>query len=84
MSFVRIVNNYGRLYKLGKKIIKHKQNITHIPRNKLNSAFEKQEVNIEKFEKLTKRSHNNWKKNKTSINEFWTGYQNIKQNKIFF
>ena len=28
MSFVRIVNNYGRLHKLGKQIIKHKKRLT--------------------------------------------------------
>ena len=74
MSFVRIVNNYGRLHKLGKQIIKHKKNVNHIPKNKMDRAFEKQEEKIRQFEKLIKTSHNNWNKNKTSVNEFWTGY----------
>ena len=73
-SFVRIVNNYGRLHKLGKQIINHKKHVNHIPKHKLDIAFNKQEEKIMQFEKLIKTSHKNWKKNKTSINEFWTGY----------
>ena len=41
MSFVRIVNNYGRPHNSGKQIINHKKNVNHIPKNKLDRAFEK-------------------------------------------
>jgi len=74
MSFVRIVNNYGRLHKLGKQIINHKKNVNHVPKHKLERAFEKQEEKIREFEKLIKNSHNEWKKKQASINKYWTGY----------
>ena len=71
MSFVRIVNNCGRLNKLGKQIIKHKKNVNHIPKNNLDRAFEKQEERIRIFENLINKSHNNWKKNQTSILSYY-------------
>jgi len=72
--FIRLVNNYGRIHTLGKQIIKHKKNVNHIPKYKLDHAFEKQHRKLEEFEKLTNKANKDWKNNQSSINEFWTGY----------
>lgn len=73
-SFKHIVKNYENLAKLGKKIIQHKNDIKSIKPDKLDTAFFKQELRIEKFFDDAEKTHTAWKKNTQSINEFWTGH----------
>lgn len=72
MKFDYIVNNYRVLHSLGMKIIKHKSYIKYAPQQTLENA--KQEERIQKFERMVKNNHHDWKKHKKSINEYWTGY----------
>tara|TARA_B100000780_G_scaffold68413_1_gene45293 strand:- start:863 stop:1081 length:219 start_codon:yes stop_codon:yes gene_type:complete len=71
MKFGHIVNNYRVLYNLGMKIINHKSRIKFVPYTALENA--KQDARIQKFERLLKNNQQDWKKNKNSINEYWTG-----------
>ncbi len=74
MTFNKIIAQYGKVYKLGKKIIKHKHIINNMPQSKIQQEFYKQEQRIHKFIKLTNDANARWKKNNSSINEYWTGY----------
>ena len=71
MKFGHIVNNYRVLYNLGMKIINNKSRIKFVPCTALENA--KQDARIQKFERLLKNNQQDWKKNKNSINEYWTG-----------
>lgn len=74
MTFTNLVKQYGKIHKLGSKIIKHKKYINKVPKSKIDLEFQKQENRIHKFVKLTNEANLKWKKNQTSINEYWTGY----------
>ena len=73
MSFVRVVKNYEKVFKLGRQIIKHKEAINFIAPEKRDEEFIKQEKRIDQFFESTKKAENDWKKNKNSINSYWTG-----------
>jgi len=73
MSFVRIVNNYGKVFKLGREIIKHKEKICFIAPENKDEEFIKQEKRIDDFFECIKKAESDWKKNKNSINTYWTG-----------
>ena len=73
-SFKHIVKNYENLAKLGRQIIQHKTDVKFIKTQKLDNAFLKQELKIEKFFDDAEKTHTAWKKNTQSINEFWTGH----------
>tara|TARA_Y100000389_G_scaffold178712_1_gene192111 strand:- start:566 stop:793 length:228 start_codon:yes stop_codon:yes gene_type:complete len=73
MSFVRIVNNYEKVFRLGKKIIKHKETINFIPPEKRDIEFVKQEKRIDQFFESIKNAEKDLEKNKNSINNYWTG-----------
>ena len=73
MSFVRVVKNYGKVFNLGKQIIKHKEAINFIPPEKRDEEFIKQEKRIDEFFESIKNAEKDWKKNKDSINTYWTG-----------
>tara|TARA_Y100000768_G_scaffold381825_3_gene361123 strand:- start:2075 stop:2281 length:207 start_codon:yes stop_codon:yes gene_type:complete len=68
------VNNYKALYRLGMKIINHKHQIKYVLQLNVDSENAKQEERIEKFEKMLMKTHREWKQNKKSINEYWTGH----------
>ncbi len=73
MKFDHIVNNYRVLYNLGMKIINHKSHIKFVPYVNIDSENAKQDARIQKFEHILKNNNRDWKKNKNSINEYWTG-----------
>ena len=73
-SFKHIVKNYENLAKLGRQIIQHKTDVKFIKTQKLDNAFLKQELKIEKFFDDADKAHISWKKNTQSIHEFWTGH----------
>ena len=72
-NFLKIVRNYEYAYKLGKDIINHRDIIIKTAPTKLDEEFKKQEERIQEFFRITKKSEQEWKKNKYSINEYWTG-----------
>ena len=72
-SFVQIVKNYENVLRIGKEIIKHKEVVSSIPKSKLDEEFRKQEDLIDSFFNETAVAHREWKKNKNSVNEYWTG-----------
>ena len=74
MSFSHIVKNYGQIYRLGKQIIRHKKNINHFPKSKLDNEFLKQETRIQKFTEKTNETNKIWESNQETINKYWTGY----------
>jgi hypothetical protein len=74
MKFGHIINNYRSIYRLGMKIIDHKQQINHVHHINIDVENAKQEERIEKFEKMVRTSHREWKLNKKCINEYWTGF----------
>ena len=74
MSFTQLIKQYGKIHKLGNKIIRYKKYINQVPKSKIHLEFQKQENRIQKFVKLTNQANSKWKKNSNSINEFWTGY----------
>lgn len=73
MNFVHLINNYRSLYRLGIKIINHKHLIKYVDETKINLEHAKQEERIEKFERMIKKNHRDWKLNKNCINQYWTG-----------
>ena len=72
-SFIRIVKNYENICRLGQNIIKHKDLVRRCPPEKLSDEFRKQEERIEAFYDEAGKAHQKWIKNKTTINEYWTG-----------
>ena len=74
MKFNNIVNNYGKLYRIGRLIIRHTDNLPTICAKQLDQEFERQQIRIEKFEKLVLQSSRDWSENNESINKYWTGY----------
>mgnify|MGYP001179827731 CR=1 FL=1 len=74
ISFKRIVKNYEQAYKLGIKIIEHRNFIRQVPPENLEKEFNKQEERIQKFVKLTEKADEEWKEHPYSINPYWTGY----------
>ena len=74
MRFQNIVSNLKQLTKLGDKIISHKKNVTHMCQNLANKENNRQYERIEEFEKLFKTTTKEWKRNRGSINKYWTGY----------
>ena len=72
-SFIRIVKNYENICRLGQNIIKHKDLVRRCPPEKLSDEFRKQEERIEAFLDEAEKDHQKWIKNKTTINEYWTG-----------
>ena len=73
MSFVRIVKNYEKVYKLGRSIIKHKETINFIAPEKRDEEFMKQEKRIDEFFESIKKADKDWKLNSRSIDSYWTG-----------
>ena len=73
-SFISVVNNYEKVYRIGKEIIKHKELVRKSCPKKLDEEFRKQEFRIEQFIKATETADKEWKKNPYSINPYWTGY----------
>ena len=73
MKFDHIINNYRSIYRLGMKIINHKHQIKYVPDANIDLENNKQQERIEKFEKMVKKTNREWKLNKRSINEYWTG-----------
>tara|TARA_Y100001970_G_scaffold231166_1_gene287257 strand:- start:41 stop:268 length:228 start_codon:yes stop_codon:yes gene_type:complete len=73
MSFTKIVKNYGRVFRLGQDIIKHKEKICFVAPEKKDEEFIKQEKRIDDFFESIKKAENEWKKNQHSINSYWTG-----------
>ena len=72
-SFIRIVRNYENIFRLGQNIINHKDLVRRCPPEKLSEEFKKQEERIDAFFIETEKAHQKWIKNKTTINEYWTG-----------
>tara|TARA_B100000963_G_scaffold187974_1_gene163593 strand:- start:843 stop:1073 length:231 start_codon:yes stop_codon:yes gene_type:complete len=72
-SFIRIVRNYENICRLGHNIINHKDLVRRCPPEKLADEFRKQEERIDEFYREAEEAHQNWIKNKTTINEYWTG-----------
>ena len=72
-SFIRIVRNYENICRLGQNIIKHKDLVRRCPPEKLSDEFRKQEERIEAFYDEAEKAHQKCIKNKTTINEYWTG-----------
>ena len=54
MSFVRVVKNYEKVFKLGRQIIKHKESINFIAPEKRDEEFIKQEKRMDQFFKSVK------------------------------
>jgi hypothetical protein len=74
MKFTHLVKQYGKIHKLGNKIIKHKNYINKVSNSNIDLEFQKQDDRIQRFVKLTNQANAQWKKNSDSVNEFWTGY----------
>ena len=72
--FTNIIKNYGKVVKLGKQIINHKENIKRVRPSDLDMEFNNQERRIEEFIKEADNVHRTWKNNIPSVNEYWTGY----------
>jgi len=72
--FTNIIKNYGKVVKLGKQIINHKENIKRVRPSDLDMEFNNQERRIEEFIKEADNAHKTWKNNISSVNEYWTGY----------
>ena len=47
--------------------------VRRCPPEKLAEEFKKQEERIDTFYKEAEEAHQKWIKNKTTINEYWTG-----------
>tara|TARA_Y100000741_G_scaffold363700_1_gene352587 strand:- start:997 stop:1221 length:225 start_codon:yes stop_codon:yes gene_type:complete len=73
MKFDHIIYNYRSIYRLGMKIINHKHQIKYVPDVNIDVENNKQQERIEKFEKMVKKTNREWKLNKRSINEYWSG-----------
>ena len=74
MTFYTLVKQYGKIHKLGKQIIKHKDYINNVSKTKIDLEFDKQEKRIQEFIELTNNANSKWKENHQSINKYWTGY----------
>ena len=74
MTFSTLVKQYGKIHKLGKQIIKHKNYINVYDKNKIDIEFDRQEKRIQKFIELTNEANKKWKEDPFSINKYWTGY----------
>ena len=74
MSFHSLVKQYGKIHKLGKQIVKHKQYINNVSKNNISLEFQKQQVRIQHFVDLTNKANQEWKNNPNTINKYWTGY----------
>jgi len=74
MQFKQIVQNHGKLYRIGKLILKHTEHLQTTCDKQLDKHFEIQHARIEKFENLASYTSTNWNTSKDSINKYWTGY----------
>ena len=74
MHFRQIVDNYGKLYRIGKLIIRHTNDLKTVCARQLDHDFEKQHARITAFEDLVKKADANWKTSGQSINKYWTGF----------
>ena len=72
-SFLTVVKNYEKLARLGREIIEHKEFVIAMPQERIYEEQMKQENRIEMFNKQVNKSNKYWRKNKETINEFWTG-----------
>ena len=72
-SFIKIVRNYEKIYRLGKEIINHKDLVRHVTPAKLDEEFKKQEERIQNFVKLTDNAHKEMEKSPYAVNPYWTG-----------
>ena len=72
-SFLRLINNYENISKLGREIIKHKEIISAIPKSEIDIEFIKQENRIQEFSDAIERTNNEWKNNPELVNPYWTG-----------
>ena len=59
MKLEHILNNYRSIYRLGLKIINHKQQIKYVPSINVDYENNKQQERIEKFEKMIKKAIEN-------------------------
>lgn len=72
-SFLKILNNYKNIYKLGREIIKHKEIISTIPKSDLDAEFMKQENRIQEFSDAIDNANKEWINNPESVHPYWTG-----------
>ena len=72
-SFLTVVKNYEKLSRLGREIINHKEFVTSMPYEHIHNEHRKQEERIDMFHKQVNKSNKYWRRNKETINEFWTG-----------
>ena len=72
-SFLRIINNYENISKLGREIIKHKEIISTIPKSDMEIEFIKQENRIQEFSDAIEEANKEWKNNPELVNPYWTG-----------
>lgn len=72
-SFLTVVKNYEKLARLGREIITHKEFVITMPHESIYEEQMKQENRIEMFHKQVNKSNKYWRRNKETINEFWTG-----------
>ena len=72
-NFIKIVRNYENIYRLGHKIINHKDLVRRAAPDTLEEEFRKQEERIQEFIKLTEKANTEWEKNPYSVNPYWTG-----------
>lgn len=72
-SFLTVVKNYEKLARLGREIITHKEFVIAMPQERIYEEQIKQENRIEMFHKQVNKSNKYWRRNKETINEFWTG-----------
>jgi len=74
MQFKQIVQNYDKLYRIGKLILKHTETLPTVCSKQLDKNFEIQHARIEKFETLAYKTTSEWNNSKESINKYWTGF----------
>ena len=72
-NFVQILRNYEKVLRIGREIIRHKEVVSSLPKERLDAEFQNQEDLIESFFINTDLAHDEWRRNKDSVNEYWTG-----------
>ena len=71
MRFNTLVNNYGKLYKLGVEIMTHPKILNNINNANLIKLEKKQHYNkVEAFKKLATQNSRHWNKYQESIKEY--------------
>lgn len=75
-SFIEIVKQYKTIANLGKSIINTNKKIKKNPNMdmfQMEQIHVRQREKIEAFEKLTRKTNKDWKRNRLSIQKYWTG-----------